>query len=62
MGDGTYTLCPWCREAVDPGATGVRYAVELERMDSFGATQHVEGMGGFFHPGCRVPAGRREKP
>jgi hypothetical protein len=62
-GDGRpYTLCPRCGRKVDRNADGVHFAVELKRVDSFGRTEYVEGMGGFFHPTCRIPSGWRAKP
>jgi len=60
--DGTYALCPWCRENVVPDGEGVHFAVELQRVDSFEGTDWVEGIGGFLHPGRRVPEGWRAKP
>jgi hypothetical protein len=60
--EGTYTLCPRCARKVTPSDEGVHYAVKLERLDSFGGTEYVEGMGGFFHEDCSVPFGWRQKP
>jgi hypothetical protein len=57
-----YTLCPQCNQKVDPGGVGVHYAVELQRVDTFGATDYIEGMGGFFHQHCSVLSGWRSKP
>jgi hypothetical protein len=56
MTEGTFTLCPYCQQRVEPEADGVVYA--RERVDiggGFGQTpthEIVEGKGGFFHPDC----------
>jgi hypothetical protein len=46
---GTVTVCPGCDRRVEPDDADVLYAVKLERLDSFGGTEYLEGMGGFFH-------------
>jgi hypothetical protein len=51
-----FTLCPRCRQKVEPTDPDVHFAVEMRRIDSFGGTEYVEGMGGYFHPDCRIPA------
>ena len=56
MSDETFTLCPYCREVVEPDGPGVTYAVELKQLDTFGGSEWVEGMGGYFHPGCSSDA------
>jgi hypothetical protein len=58
----TFTRCPRCGQKVDPDGEGVRYAVELKRIDTMGGTDRIEGMGGYFHAGCAVPSGWLEKP
>jgi hypothetical protein len=62
----TYTLCPYCRERVDPDESGVVYACEIRDVPGFGEGHHyVDGLGGFFHPGCspeRVGYVRRPDP
>jgi hypothetical protein len=59
----TFTLCPYCREVVDPTDPNATYAVELRRADSFGGTDWLEGLGGYFHPGCSPDAlGWHTKP
>ena len=52
----TYTLCPYCQEKVDPQDSGVRYGVEQVRIDRMGGFDLIDGMGGFFHPGCPMGA------
>ena len=52
-----YTLCPYCDERVEPDAPGVVYAVEQVETLAMGPTRTiVDGMGGFFHPGCSPEA------
>lgn len=60
--DETYTLCPRCQRKVVPEDYAVHFAVELQRVDSFGGSDWVEGVGGFFHPACAVLPGWRPKP
>ena len=60
--DKPHTLCPTCRERIDPDDPGVIYAVEDQRLDTMGGRDYVEGLGGFFHPDCGVPPGWRVKP
>jgi len=50
--DETYTVCPYCGRLVEPDDPGVRYGVAQKRIDTMGGTFSVDGMGGFFHPGC----------
>ena len=58
-----YTLCPRCREKVEPSDEGVHYAVELEDMPGFGqGHDYVEGRGGFYHERCPILPGWRQKP
>ena len=52
----TYTICPSCGQRVEPEQEGVVYAVELERVDTFGATDYIEGVGAF-PPRLSRPAG-----
>jgi hypothetical protein len=48
-----YTLCPYCGEKVDPNAPGVSYAVAIDEVITMGSIRTlVDGMVGFFHPGC----------
>lgn len=60
-----YTLCPYCGERVEPDEPGVVYAVEIREVRTFGGRDFIDGMGGFFHPGCSPEAvgyARRERP
>lgn len=65
-GDEPYTLCPYCRERVEPDDPGVVYAVEQREILTMGPTREIiDGIGGFFHPGCPPEAigwVRRELP
>jgi hypothetical protein len=69
MSEEPYTVCRCCDERVEPDAPGVVYAVERHEVLSFwtmGPTRTiVDGMGGFFHPGCSpeaVGCERRQRP
>jgi hypothetical protein len=58
-----FTVCPVCREIVDPADTMLQYAVELERVDTFGGSEYVQKLGAFFHPRCyEIVHGWRAKP
>jgi hypothetical protein len=61
-----FTVCPYCRERVEPGDPGVVYAVEQRELTAFGPTRHVaDGMGGYFHASCPPEAvgyARRPRP
>jgi hypothetical protein len=63
---GTFTVCPYCGQRVEPDEEGVVYAREQKDMPGFGqAHDFVDGAGGFFHPGCapeRVGYARRPRP
>jgi hypothetical protein len=54
--DETFTLCPGCGQRVDRDEPGVRYGVEQKRTATMGGTFNIDGMGGFFHPGCSMQA------
>jgi hypothetical protein len=54
--DETYTVCPYCRQRVEPGDPGVLYGVEQKRLKHFRGYDIVDGMGGYFHPGCPMGA------
>jgi len=62
----TYTLCPYCRERVEPDEPGVVHAVEILDAPGMGqAYDYIDGMGGFFHTGCPPEAvgyARRPRP
>jgi hypothetical protein len=60
-GDETFTLCVSCGRRVAPDEPGVRFAVEIVRLDTFGGTDHIEGMGSFIHARCGIPRGYRQK-
>ncbi len=59
--DKPFTICPTCRERVEREQPGVVYAVEVVRVDTFGGTDWIDGIGAFFHPNCRVLSGYRVK-
>ena len=40
----------------------MHYPVKLERLDTFGGSEDVEGIGGFSHKYCSVPSGLRQEP
>jgi hypothetical protein len=48
----TFKVCPYCDERVEPDEPGVTYAVKPLRMDTLGGSSYVDGLGGYFHPGC----------
>jgi hypothetical protein len=53
MTEGTFTLCPYCQQRVEPGADGVVYARKQVDAPGFGQGHNfIDGVGGFFHPGC----------
>ena len=64
----TRTLCPWCREKVDPDVPTVAYAVELVPTPVMTDPKAVaEGLGGYFHEHCsrnieRLGYRRKPKP
>jgi hypothetical protein len=64
--EGSFTLCPYCREIVEPYEAGAVYAVEVHEARTFGPTRElVEGLGGWFHAGHPPEAvgyARREPP
>jgi hypothetical protein len=51
-----FTVCPYCGQRVEPDDPAVRYGVEQKRLDHFRGSDIVDGMGGFFHPGCPMGA------
>jgi hypothetical protein len=55
VSDETYTVCPGCNVRIEPDAPGNIYAQKMERIDDFGGSEYVEGMGGFFHAPCFPP-------
>ena len=64
VSEGPYTICPTCKGRVEPADADVLYAVELQRADTFGGTEYLEGMGAYFHTRC-YPEGStryRRKP
>jgi hypothetical protein len=66
MTEGTFMVCPYCGNRVEPDDEGVVYAREQKDVPGFGqAHDYVDGIGGFFHPGCppeRVGYARRPLP
>jgi hypothetical protein len=62
----TFTVCPYCRERVEPDDPRAIYAVEQVTLTAMGPTRSlVDGMGGYFHDGCSPEAVgyvRRERP
>jgi hypothetical protein len=58
----TYTLCPTCGQRVEPDEPGVHYGRELRRIDTFGGTEYLDGIGGFFHARCALPRNWRAEP
>jgi AcrR family transcriptional regulator len=57
-----HSVCPRCNRKIDPAGEGVHYAVELRLIEGFGASDWVEGTGGFFHAECSVLRGWQPKP
>ena len=51
-----FTRWPLCGGVVETPDPGVAYAVELVRAQTFGGTDMLEGMGGYFYPGCSPEA------
>jgi hypothetical protein len=49
---------------VNPDDPNAKYGVERQRLTSMGPTYDiVDGMGGYFHPGCSPAAvGYAERP
>jgi hypothetical protein len=47
-------VCETCRKQVRPKSKpeGIVFAVRLQRVDRFGGTEWLEGLGAFFHEGC----------
>jgi hypothetical protein len=62
LSDEPFTVCPVCREVVNPADKTLQYAVELyPRRHSWGDS----GIGAFFHPDCYAVVSRsgwRAKP
>ena len=54
--DETLSLCPHCGQRVEPDQPGVRYGVELKRMETMGGAFTTVGGDGYFHPGCSMEA------
>ena len=54
-------FCPSCGREVDPEGEGVRYAVKVMRFEMAGGPRFREGLGDYFHAGCSVPSGSRQK-
>jgi hypothetical protein len=57
-----YTRCPACGKVVDPNARDVRYAFELQRLPTARGYQTVDGLGAYFHEGCKILSGYRLAP
>jgi hypothetical protein len=59
-----FTCCPDRGEKVSPDDPNVTYAVEQRRLTAMGPTHTiVDGMGGYFHPGCSPAAvGYAQRP
>lgn len=49
--DGTFTVCPYCNQRVEPGDPGVTYGREQVKIASMTGSEYIDGMGGFLHPG-----------
>jgi hypothetical protein len=64
MADESFTVCPVCRERVEPDDPDLVYGFEQVESVGMGPTRHVsDGMGAYFHPACfRVAANYREAP
>ena len=48
--EGTHTICPTCRERVDPTLMYGFKQVEVTGMGQ--SRQWADGLGGYFQPGC----------
>ena len=55
----TFTVCPTCRQRIEPGEPGSVYAREQVPVPGFGSGNDVaDGIGAWFHAG-HYPAGTR---
>jgi hypothetical protein len=57
-----FTHCPSCGLKIDPANIGAQYAVEMQLIDTLRGPEYFEGIGGFFHRECLVPAGWQARP
>jgi len=62
VNDEPHTICPTCREAIDPDGPGV--VVAVEQVDVTGqmvvaGRETADGMKAAFHEGCFDPADPR---
>lgn len=61
-----YTVCPSCRERVEPNHRATVYAVEQVDVPGFGqAHDWIDGRSGYFHANCppeRIRYARRPRP
>jgi hypothetical protein len=47
-----YHLCERCRQRVTLDDPNLVRAVEIRRVDTFGGTEYIDGMGALFHHYC----------
>jgi hypothetical protein len=58
-----FTLCPGCGKKVEPANPGTVYGVQLVRVETFGGTDWIDGMGAFFHDEAhRARSGYQPRP
>jgi hypothetical protein len=51
--DQPFTICPTCRERIDPADPALVYGFKQVDVTGFGQTQEwADGQGDYFHPDC----------
>jgi hypothetical protein len=50
--DGPFYVCEGCGQRIDADAPDTVKAVRVERVDTMGKTEYIDGMGALFHKAC----------